>query len=207
MKILFIGDSITDSGRLKDQPLSLGQGYTAMVAGELSYGFPERDFVFLNRGISGNKITDLLARWRRDCINLEPDLVSILVGVNDVWHESNRQDGVSPDMYERLYDIVLDETKARLPGVKLILCEPFVLEAEGIKDIYPQIKPGVTVLQQIVKRLADKHACTFVPLQEPFDKACKTARAEYWLTDGVHPSPAGNMLIAREWIGCAKSLL
>ena len=200
MKILFIGDSITDCGRIKDQDLSLGQGYVLMVAGELSHGFPERSFDFLNRGISGNKITDLLARWRRDCINLEPDLVSILVGVNDIWHEFNRQDGVSAEMYERLYDIVLEDTRAGLPNAKIVLCEPFAVDAEGIKDVYPHIKPGLDVLQLVVRRLADNHGCTFLPLQDAFNRACKTNRAEYWLHDGVHPSPAGHMLIAQEWI-------
>jgi len=200
MKILFIGDSITDCGRYKDQPTSLGQGYALMVAGELSYKNPEREFSFINKGISGNKITDLLARWKRDCINVEPDLVSILVGINDVWHEISRQDGVSAERFEQLYDIILDETRARLPNATIVLCEPFILKADYISDDFHLFEPDVAKRQLAVKRLAAKYGCVFVLLQDIFNKACEAAPVSHWLHDGVHPSPAGHVLIAHEWI-------
>jgi len=204
MKILFIGDSVTDCGRLKDQPASLGQGYVLMVAGELSYKFPEKEFVFINKGISGNKITDLLTRWKRDCINLEPDIVSILVGINDVWHEFNRNDGVTAQRFEQIYDIILDETKVKLPSAKIVLCEPFVVNADFIAADFHHFEPEMTTRRLLIKRLADKHDCVFVPLQDAFNSACDTAPVTHWLTDGVHPTPAGSMLIAREWMGRMK---
>jgi len=200
MKILFIGDSITDCGRHKDQPTSLGQGYALMVAGELSYKHPGRDLTFINNGISANKISDLLARWKRDCINLEPDLVSILVGVNDVLQEYIRQDGLSAERFEQLYDIVLEETRRNLPNAKIVLCEPFILKTEGVSKNFYRSEPEVASRQQIVRRLAEKHGCTLVPLGSAFKKACETAPETHWVPDGIHPSPAGHMLIAQEWI-------
>jgi len=207
MKILFIGDSITDCGRYKDQQTSLGQGYALMVAGELSYKHPRQEFTFINKGISGNKITDLLARWKRDCINLQPDLISILVGINDVWHEIGRKDGVSAERFEQLYDIILDEARTNLPGAKIVLCEPFVLKADYISDDFHIFEPEVAKRQLAVKRLAGKYNCVLVPLQDAFNKVCETAPVSHWLSDGVHPTPAGNMLIAQEWIKYTKELM
>jgi len=199
MKVLFIGDSVTDCGRLREQSASLGQGYALMVAGELSYDLSGRDIEFANRGISGNKITDLLARWKRDCVSLAPDVVSVLVGVNDVWHEFYRGDGVSGERFEQIYDILLEETKALLPAAKIILCEPFMLEGTAFDD-FQSMYAELATRRQTVERLAEKHGCAFVPLQEVFNKACETAPANYWLADGAHPTHAGHMLIAREWI-------
>jgi len=185
----------------------MGQGFALMAAGQLMHEYPNRKFEFINKGISGNKITDLLARWRRDCISLKPDVVSILLGINDVWHEFSGGDGVSAQMFEQLYDIVLDETRAKLPEVKIILCEPFVVKAGYIAADFHHFEPEMTTRRQIVKRLAGKHNCIFVPLQENFNKACDSAPAEHWLTDGVHPSPGGHMLIAQEWLRAFKGCL
>jgi len=199
MKILFTGDSITDCGRFKDQPASLGQGYALMAAGELSFRYPSEAFTFVNTGLSGHKITDLLARWRRDCINHKPDIVSILIGINDVLREFLRDDGVSAIRFEELYNIILEETISSLPGVKIILCEPFILDTEALATNYNHPIQELQIRQQAVKRLAQKHGCIFIPLQAAFDSALKTAPATFWVPDGIHPSPAGHNLIAREW--------
>ena len=204
MTILFTGDSITDCGRNREWPLSLGQGYAIMAAGELSYRLPDKGLVFYNTGISGNKVTDLLARWQRDCININPGLLSILIGINDLWHHVMGNEGLSLPLFKQEYGIILEQTRARLPNAKTILCEPFLLNADAIKDEYPILEPELNLRRQAVKELADMYGCTFIPLQEAFDKACKTAPPEYWAVDGIHPSHAGNMLIAREWIKYAE---
>ena len=204
MKILFIGDSITDCVRQRDNPSSLGQGYALMAAGELAYKYPNKNLEFVNKGISGNKVTDLLARWRRDCINIEPDVISIMVGINDLWHEFKRQEGLDIGMYRQVFDILLTETKRRLPHTKVILIEPFVLNVEGeIMEIANRFEP----YRQAVKNLATDHNHTHMPLQEIFNEACKTTTATYWAHDGVHPTPAGHMLIAKEWVKVAESII
>jgi lysophospholipase L1-like esterase len=207
MKVLFTGDSITDCGRNRGNIGSFGESYALMIAGELLYRMPEKGLVFMNQGCSGDKIVDLLARWKRDCLNHAPDVISILVGVNDVWHELGNRDGVSAEMFEKIYDIVLAETKTRLPNAKIILCEPFVLKASATESAFARFESEVKLRAGAVKRLADKHKCVFVPLQEAFNKACEKAPASYWLSDGVHPSPAGNMLMTREWIRTTEGII
>ena len=132
MKILFYGDSITDMNRFRDHEdgtvYSYGVGYPNFVVGDLSYQYPEK-YEFINRGISGNRIVDLYARIKIDVWNHKPDVLSILIGVNDVWHEISRENGVELDRWERIYRTLIEETKERLPGVKIIICEPFILEA------------------------------------------------------------------------------
>ena len=211
--ILFQGDSITDSSRHREFDDGRGQGYATMVSGELGANYPYQ-YQFLNRGISGNRSVDLLARIKEDIINLKPDYLSILIGVNDVWHELDRQNGVSAEKYEVILDMIIDEVKTALPNIKIMLLEPFVLPGSGTRE-NPAI-PGrnfelfdkeVRLRAAAAKRIADKYSLTFVPLQDVFTKAQADAPCEdYWLKDGVHPTAFGHTLIKREWIKAFETI-
>jgi lysophospholipase L1-like esterase len=201
--ILFQGDSITDCGRHKDAAeapndlCGLGQGYAMMVAAELLSTGPADNLQFFNRGISGNRIVDLDARIKSDIINLKPDLLSILIGVNDTWHEKSSRNGVAPAKYERVYRALLNEVKEALPGVKFVLCEPFVLKCGVVTDGWVS---EIDERRTIVARLAQEFGARFVPFQSMFDEAVKQAPPAYWASDGVHPTTAGHLLMAKCWL-------
>lgn len=203
--VLFQGDSITDCGRDRQNEATanhngaLGQGYASKIAGELLARYPDRNLQIYNRGISGNRVVDLYARWKCDAINLQPDCISILIGVNDTWHEFNWNNGVECDRYEQVYRMLLEFTRARLPKTRLVLCEPFVLPVGVVK---PEWEEDIKIRREIVGRLAGEFGATHVPFQKLFDEAVKEAPAEYWLGDGVHPSPAGHARMAAFWREC-----
>lgn len=210
--ILFQGDSITDAGRNRENDNEKGFGYASMVAGELGANEPYQ-YIFYNRGISGNRVVDLFARMKIDMINLKPNIMSILIGVNDVWHEYKRQNGVSAEKYELVYGLMIEELLRELPGLKLMIMEPFVLPGSATQsteehpDRWAFFSREVPLRAQAAKRLAEKYDLPFVPLQEIFDKANTDAPApDYWLRDGVHPTAAGHTLIKRAWLEAYKNL-
>ncbi len=201
MKILCMGDSITDMSRNKEKdftPSSYGNGYPFFIEGELSTKYPTKHIV-INRGISGNRIVDIYARIKSDCWNLQPDLISILIGVNDVWHEIGGRNGVSLERYERFYRMYIEDTLKVLPNVKFMLLEPFVLKGlatEAHFEDFCQVKEYA----KVVKKLSEEYNCTFVPLQARFDELAKKYGEGYWLSDGVHPAVAGSKIISEEWL-------
>lgn len=203
--ILFQGDSITDALRKREDDHFSGNGYPTLVSGRLGYDCPG-EYRFLNRGISGNRIVDLYARIKCDLINLKPDVLSILIGVNDVWHEIVRENGVDADKFELVYDLLLAEVRKALPDVKILILEPFVLPGvatennEEKPDRWDRFCAEVPLRAAAARRLAEKHGATFVPLQARFDEACQKAPADHWLFDGVHPTSMGHELIARAWM-------
>ena len=198
MKILFFGDSITDMGRSRERTdvFGLGEGYVFYATGDLKREDPSIEII--NRGISGNRIVDLYARIKSDVWNLNPDVLSILIGVNDVWHEIGSQNGVELDRFIKIYDMLITDTLKVLPNLKIILCEPFVLKGCATEENYERFLE-VKEYAKAVKALAEKHSLEFVPLQDAFDKAAEKSCAEYYLYDGVHPDAAGARLIADEW--------
>lgn len=196
-RYLFQGDSITDAGRSTTADAIMGYGYATMTAGKISNDYPGQ-YEFLNRGISGNKSTDLYARIKRDIINLKPDIMSILIGVNDVWHDLDFDDGVTPEKFETIYDTLLCETKAALPSIKIIMLEPFVLNGTGTASYYEKFRDEVRIRAEIAKKLAQKHGIPFVPLQDKITKMAEQTSSAYVLLDGVHPTFAGHELISRE---------
>ena len=209
--ILFQGDSITDVCRNRDEqnkPNSsgggLGFGYPLLVSARLRADRPEVDFQCFDRGISGNRVVDLYARWKCDCLNMKPDLVSILIGVNDTWHEFNWQNGVEVPRYETIYRMLLQWTKEVLPETKIVLIEPFVLPFGAVA---PEWLPEVEQRREIVAKLAKEFGCTLIPFQRILNENLKRAPQEYWLVDGVHPTPAGHQLLADAWIQYTKELL
>ena len=198
-RILFQGDSITDAGRNREEFYSAGTGYARIVSAKMGFEHPGK-YEFLNRGVSGNRVTNLLARMKRDIINLEPDVMSILIGVNDVWHEVKRNEGNRTELYEEIYHILVREVKNDLPGIRIIVLEPFVLKGSATEERWDDFEADVREKARAAKRVADRNGLEFVPLQIHFDHALEFAPAEYWLSDGVHPTAAGHELIAREWI-------
>ena len=203
--ILFQGDSITDSKRDRNDNQYPGSGYATMITGYLGLERPG-EYAFLNRGISGNRVSDLYARIKQDFINLEPDYLSILIGVNDVWHEISHQNGLSEQKFERIYDLLIGDILEALPDIRIMILEPFVLEGSATEaidecpDRWEIFRTEVPLRAAAAKRIADKYGLVYVPLQECFDSACRTVPAEQLLFDGVHPTPMGHELIKREWL-------
>lgn len=195
-RILFQGDSITDGnrGRGADPNHILGHGYAFIIAAKYGAAFAERNLTFLNRGISGNKVTDLAGRWPKDTLELRPDVLSILIGVNDNSYN------VAFDLYEQIYDKLLSDAKTLNPKIRLVLCEPFTLPVGRRKEGWETWNAGIKQRQQIVAKLAAKHGAALVRFQKAFDDACQRAPAEYWIWDGVHPTYSGHQLMADEWV-------
>ena len=204
--ILLQGDSITDSGRSRGQKQGfggfggnpLGNGYVNFVAALLTAKLPSYELNIQNRGISGNKVYDLDNRWDADCLELKPDVLSILIGVNDIWH---KLDGRYPEgtieKYETDYRALLNRTIKAMPNVKLVICEPFVLRCGSVNDKW---FPEFDGYRASAQKMSQEFKAVFVPFQTMFDNAIKDTKPEYWAADGVHPTTAGAMLMALEWI-------
>lgn len=205
MRILFQGDSITDADRSREKEYKLGEGYPRLVEASLGFDQPDQ-YEFLNRGVSGNRVVDLYARIKKDLINLAPDVLSILIGVNDVWHEIAHQNGVDADKYFKIYCMLIEEVREALPDVKIIILEPFVLKAGATEARWEDFDAGVRKNAEMARKVAEKYGLCFVPLQEGFDNLCKQAPEAYWLRDGVHPTAKGHEFIKREWLRAFATL-
>ena len=203
--ILFQGDSITDAGRSREDEKHLGRGYPCFVSAELGFEEPGA-YRFINRGIGGNRVVDLYARIKADIINLKPDVMSILIGINDVWHEVEKQNGVDAEKYFRVYSMLIEEVKEALPDIKIMIIEPFVLKASATEQNWEYFKIETQKRREMAKKIAEDYHLKYVPLQNKFDKAEKIAPADYWLSDGVHPTYVGHELIKKEWLKAYKEL-
>lgn len=202
--ILFQGDSITDTSRNRDVVTDLGKGYAHLVSAHLGFENPGQ-YNFINRGISGNRIVDVYARMKIDIINLKPDVMSLLIGVNDVWHEVSRQNGVAPDKFKKIYSMLIEEIKEALPDIKIMIMEPFVLPGSATQENMDKFEE-VKVMAQKAREISNEFNLTFIPLQEKFDSLTKLVPPEYWLGDGVHPTPMGHEMIKREWLKAFEAL-
>ena len=205
VNVLFQGDSITDAGRSRENDVAIGAGYPAFVSGIMGYQQPGK-YAFINRRISGNRVVDIYARIKIDFINLKPDVISIMNGVNDVWHELGNKNGVDAEKYERVYDMLLSEIKTALPNVKFMILEPYVLKAAATQENWQYFDTEVKLRAAASKRLAEKYNAVFIPLQKILDDACEKMPAEYWSADGVHPTREGHALIADEWMKAFQTL-
>jgi lysophospholipase L1-like esterase len=196
--VLFQGDSITDCGRNRaaaepNTAGALGTGYPLLVAAAALAAHPDRGLRFFNRGISGNKVPDLQQRWAADTLALQPDVLTILIGVNDFWHKlDGRYNGTVQD-YEDQYSALLAQTREALPRVRLIVLEPFVLRCGAVDGRW---FPEFDGRRAAAARVAARARATFVPLQAMFDARARAFPPEYWAADGVHPTPAGHAVIA-----------
>ena len=209
--ILFQGDSITDCGRSRDDNAQVGTGYALLVKAQLGFENPNQ-YQFYNRGISGNRIVDVYARIKADIINLKPDCMSLLIGVNDVWHEIMYNNGVDEEKFEKIYSMLIEEIKEALPELKIMILEPFCLKGvatdntETQPDKWERFDSEVKKRAAKAKLIAEKYGLVFVELQNKFDELTQQAEETYWLRDGVHPTPMGHEMIKREWIKAFEEL-
>ena len=195
--ILFIGDSITDCRRNRNgHPHNMGGGYAGFVAGRFGVQYPG-EYRFLNHGSDGYRSVDLYAYVKEDVLLWKPDYLSILVGVNDVLHDKSVHNGVSAQKYEKLYTLLIEEIREALPGVKFILMEPFIT---AMDPEVAEVRKDVILRADAVQRVADRFDIPVVKLQKGLDELCQIKPPEYWLPDGVHPSPQFHQYMADQWI-------
>lgn len=203
--ILFQGDSITDCGRNRQDDSQLGTGYAHLVKSHLGFENPNC-YKFCNKGISGNRIVDVYARIKADIINLKPDYMSLLIGVNDVWHEIDSNNGVDDDKFEKIYCMLIEEIKEALPELKIMILEPFCLKGKATDNTEEKPEKWDTFYSEVKKRaarakaVAQRYGLVYVELQSKFDELAQKAENQYWLGDGVHPTAMGHEMIKREWL-------
>lgn len=195
--LLFQGDSITDAGRTgsADPAASLGEGYPAKIAAKLS----EKGIRVINRGISGNRTWDLLRRWNEDCIGLQPDYISLLIGVNDTWRGFDSNDVTTAEQYENNMRTLLDRIK-RETDAQIILINIFLLDVTPERT---QMHPDLAEKQEVISRLLRDYDVTFVDIQKKFDDMVADGTPMEKLSeDGVHPTDFGHEVITDEWLSC-----
>lgn len=203
--ILFQGDSITNAFRKPEEVCNayqLGSGYAMIIAAKLLAARPRETLRFTNRGVSGEGIIELTNRWQTDCLDLRPDVLSLLVGINDS-RPIEPNPATSLEEYEQHYRALLARTRAALPSVRLVLCEPFVLRAGNVQE---RAVNDVAARGEIVRRLAAESGAVLVPLQAVFADALLRAPADYWSFDGIHPNAQGHWLIAEAWLRATLTL-
>lgn len=201
--ILFQGDSITDMSRSRDdadipnKQAGLGNGYAWLAAAEMLVDHANEGLTIYNRGVSGNKVYQLAERWSKECLRLNPNVLSILIGVNDFWHTLNGSYHGTVEVYEKDYRALIERTLKALPKVKLVICEPFTLRCGHVNEKW---FPDFDAYRAAARRVAETYRATFVPFQMMFDEATKYAPSEHWAADGVHPTDSGASLMAHNWI-------
>lgn len=216
--LLFQGDSITDAGRDRNPPKYsisnaardgeyndfnvMGSGYAMLAAAQILLNHYDKSLKIFNRGVSGNRVYQLAERWKEDCLDLQPSVLSILIGVNDFWHTLNGDYSGSAEKYRTDLKQLLDRTKQSLPEIKLIIGEPFAIN--GLQAISDKWYPAFDEYRSIAKDIADQYDAVFIPYQKIFDKALTKAPAAYWSFDGVHPSVPGAMLMTEAWLKAIK---
>lgn len=204
--ILFQGDSITDGNRLKgkenewDLNHQMGHGYAYIINGILGSTQLNDELTFYNRGISGNRIADLYGRWKEDCLNLKPDILSILIGINECYSSIHSNSGSDPERFAKIYRLLLDEAKETNPHLDIVICEPFALPVGSLKENYELWQSLLVPLQKQVYEIAREYHAIFVPLQDKFNELCRVKNAEYWIWDGIHPTVCGHYVIAQQWL-------
>jgi len=205
--ILFQGDSITDAGRNRadiapNNAKMLGTGYSFLAASDLLLNNPAKDLKIFNRGVSGNKVYQLAERWDADALAFKPNVISIMIGVNDFWHTLTNGYTGTIETYRSDYKKLLDRTKQALPDVKFIIGEPFAVN--GVKSVTDKWYPKFNEYRAVAKEMASEYNAPFIPYQTIFDEAIKTAPGSYWTGDGVHPTLAGANLMAHAWLKTVK---
>lgn len=194
MKILFQGDSITDNYSDHSDPHFMGAGYPRYASEAIAARHPATEFEFLNYGIGGNQTCDLVSRWQTDCIDIQPDLVSILIGVNDVWHRSDTKNWLPHEKFRENYRFLLEEIKTKTKA-KIMILEPFLIDVPD-KAFF---REDLDFKIDIVRALAREYADIYIPLDGIFAAACVTDEMTLWAQDGVHPTANGARLIGRHY--------
>ncbi len=204
--LLFQGDSITDAGRNRSRSgandiAALGTGYPLLLAAELREQHPRSALQIFNRGVSGNTVPDLQARWQGDMIALAPSMLSILIGVNDIWHTRGKTFSGSAATYETAYSALLASTRSALPELRLVVLEPFVLRVGAVDNSW---FPEFDDYRAASRRVAKRAGAIFVPLHDMLQDLARKSSPAYWAADGVHPTLAGHQAIARQWLRRVK---
>ncbi|MDD2417640.1 MAG: SGNH/GDSL hydrolase family protein [Oscillospiraceae bacterium] len=203
MRLLFQGDSITDAGRDRVDPHRLGNGYPNFTAELINTKFSDINWEFINLGISGNRVIDLVDRRQKDFIDIQPDIVSVLIGVNDTWRAFDNNDPTTAEKFEANYRLLLEDIKKNT-NAKIIMIEPFLLHNEPNKDKWrSDLNPKIDA----VRRLAREFADIFIPMDGIFAAACIDNPPEYWAADGVHPTKEGAKFIAENYLDALSKLL
>lgn len=225
-KVLFIGDSITDGawGNSKvwntpseernqtDMNHIYGHGYMMIAASHYQGLYPEQDFTFWNRGISGNTLNDIAARWEKDALSLQPDVISLLVGTNDVEQALNQGQVIDPQAWGQQLCSLFDRARLANPSVQFVLCTPFVAKAgrRGEESNYPQREQMIASLTVVIQDIAQKYAAVVVPFSDLVAETISTHPEQpvsYWIWDGIHPTSAMHYRMATLWISATESLL
>lgn len=195
--VLFQGDSVTDCGRNYEDDAMLGAGYAAIAAALFNAQYPQMNVKFLNKGISGNRTIDLMKRWQKDCIDLSPDIVSILIGINDCWRRFDSNDPTASQQYKENFRYILSKVKEKLDA-KIIICEPFLLPVtEEQKNVWREdLDPKI----QAARELAREFNAIYIPFDGIFAAKSTSVEPSFWAGDGVHPTPAGHALMAKTWL-------
>lgn len=202
IKVLFQGDSITDCNRSRENLSCMGFGYAMFIASRYLAKHPEYPVEFINRGISGDRCCDLKARWDDDCIEVLPDLVSILIGINDVGRRYNCNEPTSVELFADIYHDILTKTVERTEA-GLVLMEPFVLP---ISDEHNRWREDLDPKIQVVRALAREFNAALIPLDGLFAQAVTRREPKFWSADGVHPTFEGHALIAQAWLDAVDIL-
>ena len=204
MKIVFQGDSITDAGRDKRNYHHMGNGYPKFAVAHIQEAFPDVEFEFINQGIGGNRTDQLFDRLYPDAIAFEPDIISILIGINDVWHRhgTGRIETTDAQIVTN-YRAILERLKAQT-NAKIVMLSPFLLDNEE-KEAW---RPEVDRVIAIVRTLADEFADAYVPLDKLFEEALKTQpEPQYYSADGVHPNDNGRAFIGKHYFDAIAPLI
>lgn len=202
LRVVFQGDSITDCGRSNVFGEDMGNGYALMASAWFAAQFPEHPVAFFNRGMNGNRLRDLCARWQADCLDLRPQWVSLLAGINDTQRRYDRSDPTSLESFTASYRQILDATLEA--GAHIVLCEPFLLvvrpeQAAWRDDLDPKIAA--------VRELAATYRTPLIPLDRLLTEAATKRPPSFWSDDGVHPTAPGHALIARAWLDTMSAAL
>ena len=211
--VMFFGDSITDANRLKEDQMEwnkahrLGTGYVGFIAAKHLYENPGCATKFINKGIAGNRAKDLYCRLHDHVIIEKPDVISIMIGINEVWCKQNATGEVEPERFSFTYKAILDEIKEKLGDIPIVIMESFCLPNERLAGGYDTWAMLLKPLQEMSKTVANEYNCRYIPMQEIFNRLLAKAPADYWLWDGVHPLSAGHMAIAQAWLESAGDLL
>ena len=203
--ILFQGDSVTDCGRNRCSDAELGDGYPRLIEASLGFDAPGV-YRFVNRGISGDQVASVYKRLQADILDVKPDFMSLLIGVNDIWHPLDQ--GIITDTVElaALLETLVGEVQRALPQTTILLMAPFILRGAATEDLpdmpgrFDAFFSGVRSFAEQMQRVAERRNVLFLDLKSAFDDAAKKAEPSYWLADGVHPTAKGHELIKREWL-------
>ncbi len=204
VRLVFQGDSITDAGRDKRNYHDMGNGYPRYASEILSGAFPEVTFEFINQGLSGNRSGQLFDRLYPDAIAFEPDVISILIGVNDVWHRHAAKPVLTTDeQYEVNLRTILTLLRERT-NAKIVVLQPFLLDA----DANAYMRPEVDRIIAIANKLAAEYADVYIPLDERFAEAMKTQpEPMFYSADGVHPNDNGRAFIGKIYAEAVAPLI